>query len=355
MRGATQTDKTISVNGSNDIRNDKKLETTELFIRDVESKVESIVDTKEINVMKNSTINKTRTAATKTNLPINSGNVDYENNLSIYSADIGEYPILTAEEEKELGLRILDGDKSAQNTLVNHNLRLGVSLAKNYASSYKLDINDLIQQANIGLMMAAAKFDYNKGRFSTIAVRYCKAYISKYVKKFITSFSISEHDNEDLSRIRTIRKEYVDTYEEEPTVEKVVEIFNSTVKSAKKRITIEKADALLCAIYTKSIDSTVGEDGCTVEDLVADKSVDVEAEVESNYTSHLWEKAINELDIRKAIIVRLHVGVGCDELSYSQIGKRLKLTGERVRQLFDEACEEIANGPYSEKLRDMVS
>jgi RNA polymerase primary sigma factor len=183
--------------------------------------------------------------------------------VSLYLKQISNIPLLTAEEEKELGLRIADGDKKAMDKLVSHNLRLVVSIAKRYRGC-GIPLLDLIQEGNIGLMKAAEKFDLNKGcRFNTHATWWVRQTINRSLADKSRTIRIPSNVSELVNKIKKVSAPMIQKLNRFPTSEEL---------SAELGIEIDKIEtALDMSQAVASLDVPVSEDEETnMGDLIAD-------------------------------------------------------------------------------------
>lgn len=143
--------------------------------------------------------------------------------LKLYLQQIGQYKLLTAEEEKELAKRAKEGDTEAKDALINANLRLVVSIAKNYQSK-GMPLQDLIQEGNLGLAHAVEKFDYSKGfRFSTYATWWIKQSITRALADQSRTIRVPVHMIAQISKVRKTQRELTQKLGREPTLAEVDE------------------------------------------------------------------------------------------------------------------------------------
>lgn len=264
-----------------------------------------------------------------------------ENSLTLYLQSISRYPLLTADQEKELGRRYKDeGDLEAREMLINCNLRLVVSVAKNFRNgNHSIPLEDLIAEGNSGLMTAVEKFDYTRGfRFSTCAVPWIKQAITKSILDNSRTIRVPAHIVQKFNVYRNVRDELIAEGTENPSLEDIAKGMKITVDELQQLLTWKQ--------NASSLDTPVGdEEDTTLGDLVADNSESPEEYTERMERHDFIAKIIDELDPRTKAIFKLRFGLGTDEdpeeyqteHTLEEIGAMLKpsITRERVRQIIN--------------------
>lgn len=258
------------------------------------------------------------------------------NTLHDYLINIGRYPLCTATEEIELGLRIREGDAAAREELIRRNLKLVVNVAKNYKNAH-LSLMDLISEGNLGLITAVEKYNPDLGyRFSTCAVPWIKQAIGKAITDKGRNIRIPAHIYQLLSKYRTaVNKLGADGHE--PT---------SAELARELGVEEEKVKELENYRYdTVSLSTPLGDgvNDDTLEDLQADQDALTSGEyVDRSLLSDAILAALNEYPERTATIMKMRYGLdGFVEHTLEEIGEALDITRERVRQIEKQTLMEL--------------
>ena len=237
----------------------------------------------------------------------NKKDLDYsgivEDSTRFYLKEIGKIPLLTYEEEKELAFRIKNGDQQAIDTLVEHNLRLVVSIAKHYTGC-GLSLLDLIQEGNVGLIEAAKKYDVDKGfRFSTYATWWVRQKIGRALSDQSRSIRVPAHIAELVSKIKKIMGTMTQELGRTPTEAEIAKKLNVEVDKVKVALDMSQA--------VSSLDVPVGEDEeTTIGDLQADPSVkNLMANLIDEANRQIIETVFATLNEREANVLRLRFGM----------------------------------------------
>jgi RNA polymerase primary sigma factor len=257
--------------------------------------------------------------------------------LQLFLNEAGRYPLLTAAEEVELAKRVERGDKAAKDRMINSNLRLVVSIAKKY-QGHGLPLIDLIQEGIIGLIRAVEKFDWRRGfKFSTYATWWIRQAVQRGVANKSRTIRIPVHIVEREQKIARAERELVLQLERAPTDEEVAK---------KAKLNLKHVREVRAAARTvASLDKTVGGDSDTAfGDLVAQDKADVEEEVVVALGDDALHRAILTLPPREQEVIRLRYGFDLkeDPKSLEEIGRRLGITRERVRQIETQALSRLA-------------
>lgn len=269
-----------------------------------------------------------------------------QNSLTIYLQQIGRYPLLTPEQELELGRRIKEeNDPIAREELANSNLRLVVSVAKAFKNQ-NTSMDDLIAEGNLGLMTAVDKYDYTLGyRFSTCAVPWIKQAISKSIIDKSRQIRIPAHIVQLFNKHRTALDEL-----------SAQGICNPTDAQVAKQMGVDEdqiRDIMMWKQNTISITTPLGdEEGNTLEDMCADGESETPVEYTERMMRHdIVVEMIHTLDSRTQAIFKLRYGLGEEgdpaeyfqEHTLEEIGDLLepKITRERVRQIIEKTIQKL--------------
>lgn len=263
-------------------------------------------------------------------------------NISEYLKDISYYPLLSKDQEIDLSEKAIGGDISARDELIISNLRLVVSIAKKYINS-EMTMQDLIQEGNIGLIKAVEKFDPTKGiRFSTYATWWIKQSILRAISntKGIMRFPAYVHDN--ISKINRFMQSYLETFNENPKIDVIAKNLELRESEVQKCLNLLNMSSI-------SFEETYGE-SCNFHNVIPN-SHDVEDEFlllcKSNEISSLLEK-LNDNE-KRVLIYRFGLFNSCP-LTLEEIGEKIGLTRERIRQIQNKALEKLQKKANYEKL-----
>jgi RNA polymerase primary sigma factor len=266
--------------------------------------------------------------------------------LQMFLNEAGRYALLTAEQEVELAKRIERGDKEAKDLMINSNLRLVVSIAKKY-QGHGLSLLDLIQEGIIGLIRAVEKFDWRKGfKFSTYATWWIRQAVQRGVANKSRTIRIPVHIVERETKIARAERELTAKLERPPTEEEIAKAAKLPLKQVR--------DVRQAARAVTSLDKPIGSEGDTsFGDLFGDEAPRVDEEVHISLAEEALHNAVRSLPDREQQVVKLRYGLDGDEdpKSLEEIGRRLGLTRERVRQIEANALERLAVNREIDSLR----
>lgn len=266
------------------------------------------------------------------------------NGLRDYFVAISKYPLLSQNEETELGYRIKQGDGNAREQLINCNLKLVVTIAKKYKTA-KLSLEDLIAFGNVGLITAVDKYDPSLNyRFSTCAVPWIKQAILKGIADTCKTVRLPAHIWQQLNQMKKLENELgADGHE----------VSDEELATAMK---IEPAKVARLRSWKQteiSLETPLGDDtNDTLTDLQPDDSPTPKDIADRKFEHDYIMKKIAELPDRTQIIMKMRYGLGTDkdpqewgeEHTLEEIGAYLGITRERVRQIEKQALNDLRNG-----------
>jgi RNA polymerase primary sigma factor len=257
--------------------------------------------------------------------------------LQLFLNEAGRYKLLTAAEEVELAKRIESGDKHAKDLMINSNLRLVVSIAKKY-QGHGISLLDLIQEGIIGLIRAVEKFDWRRGyKFSTYATWWIRQAVQRGVANKSRTIRIPVHIVEREQKISRAERELLVKLGRDPTDEEIAERAKLSLKH------VQEVGAAARAVT--SLDKPVGSEGdSSFAELIAGESAEPSEEVHLSLSEQAVRTAVETLPEREREVVKLRFGMNGDRdpQSLEEIGRKMGLTRERVRQIETQALRRLA-------------
>ncbi len=271
--------------------------------------------------------------------------------VQMYLREIGQYPLLNGEQEKDLAKRILVGDDEARSILARSNLRLVVSIAKKYVNrSPDLTLLDLIQEGNLGLFKAVDKFDYSKGfKFSTYATWWIRQAITRALADQSRTIRIPVHMVETIAKYKQKVRELSQHLGRDPLPEEIAAEMGIEVD---KIYTIQKINQ-----DTVSLESPVGEDDderSTLGSFIADDTIAApDQDASRRILSEQMMGILDELSPKERKILEMRNGLTDDGICYTleEVGREFGVTRERIRQIEAKALERIRFHERAKQLR----
>ena len=259
-----------------------------------------------------------------------------EEDMQAYLKEIRSYPLLTPEQERTLAKACAQGDEEAIRTMVNSNLRLVVSIAREYAGR-GVPLLDLIQEGSIGLLTAARKFDYTKeNRFSTYATPWIRQGVSRYILNHSGLIRVPRHTMERMRKLLSAKAALQQQTGREPTSEEI---------ARECGITGEKAEELLRLLpQICSLDAPAGDpEHDALQEMLEDfHAPQPQEELVRQELQHTMDVLLGMLNERQRQVLRLHFGMEDDTChSLEQIGKMLGISKERARQIERQAMDKL--------------
>ncbi len=274
----------------------------------------------------------------------------HDDSVRLYLREIGKIPLLSGSEELELAKRVSSGDKDAKDKMAEANMRLVVSIAKRYVGR-GLDLLDLIQEGNTGLLRAVEKFDPDKGfKFSTYATWWIRQAITRAIADQARTIRIPVHMVETINKLLRTQRRLTQELNREPTNEEI---------AAAMEIDVDKVEHIMKIKQDiSSLDASIrdNEDDSVLADFIEDE--DTQTPEESATNQLLKEQVkdmLNVLTDREQKIIRLRFGLE-DGKSHTleEVGGEFQVTRERIRQIEAKALAKLRKHRDAKKLHDYI-
>ncbi len=267
--------------------------------------------------------------------------------LGIYFKDVSKLSMITPEKEVELTKRIKLGDKAAANELVTANLRFVISVAKQYQNK-GLDLVDLIQEGNIGMLEAAYKFDETRGyRFISYAVWWIRQSIMRAISEQCRTVRVPMSQIVNMSKINKMSEKFEQKNDRAPSMEEIEEETNLNRK---------KINMSLASTYRSvSLESPLRDEdvSCLLDVLPNDNSESTDTTALKSDLIIEIECILSKLSYREQDVLRMSFGIGMQTMSNDEIASRFGIGGERVRQIQHSAINHIRS-KYKNELSELV-
>ena len=275
--------------------------------------------------------------------------ISIDDPVKVYLKEIGRVPLLSAEEEVELAIRMSEGDVAAKKRLSEANLRLVVSIAKRYVGR-GMQFLDLIQEGNLGLIKAVEKFDHTKGfKFSTYATWWIRQAITRAIADQARTIRIPVHMVETINKVKKVNSQLLHENGHEPTNEQIAEKLEMPVEKFREIMRVAQEPV--------SLETPIGEEE---DSHLGDFIPDEDAPAPSDVASHTMLKeqlaeVLSTLTPREEKVLRLRFGLEDGRSrTLEEVGKEFNVTRERIRQIEAKALRKLRHPSRSKKLKDFL-
>ena len=275
--------------------------------------------------------------------------ISIDDPVKVYLKEIGRVPLLSAEEEVELAIRMSEGDVAAKKRLSEANLRLVVSIAKRYVGR-GMQFLDLIQEGNLGLIKAVEKFDHTKGfKFSTYATWWIRQAITRAIADQARTIRIPVHMVETINKVKKVNSQLLHENGHEPTNEQIAEKLEMPVEKVREIMRVAQEPV--------SLETPIGEEE---DSHLGDFIPDEDAPAPSDVASHTMLKeqlaeVLSTLTPREEKVLRLRFGLEDGRSrTLEEVGKEFNVTRERIRQIEAKALRKMRHPSRSKTLKDFL-
>ena len=280
---------------------------------------------------------------------LNTDGISIDDPVKVYLKEIGRVPLLSAEEEVELAIKMSQGDVAAKKRLSEANLRLVVSIAKRYVGR-GMQFLDLIQEGNLGLIKAVEKFDHTKGfKFSAYATWWIRQAITRAIADQARTIRIPVHMVETINKVKKVNSQLLHENGHEPTNEQIAEKLEMPVEKVREIMRVAQEPV--------SLETPIGEEE---DSHLGDFIPDEDAPAPSDVASHTMLKeqlaeVLSTLTPREEKVLRLRFGLEDGRSrTLEEVGKEFNVTRERIRQIEAKALRKLRHPSRSKKLKDFL-
>ncbi len=331
------------------------------------SEFEDFVSENESDVFDEEFVEEIMLSDDEDDLADNNDNADYETDIYVieqiikgedplvsdsvrmYLKDIGEIPLLTAEEEFSLAKRVAENDEEAKNALIEANLRLVVSIAKRFAGK-GMNFLDIIQEGNLGLIKSVEKFDYSKGyKFSTYATWWIKQSITRAIADQSRTIRVPVHMVEAIHRVTKTLRILGQELGRDPTFEEVGEAVGMSADKVQKILKIAQDPVSLETPVGDEEDSKLGD---FIPDNESASPVDA---TNYNMMREQLSEVLSTLAPREEMVLKLRFGLDDGHpRTLEEVGEAFDITRERIRQIEAKALRKLRHPSRAKKLKDFL-
>ena len=270
--------------------------------------------------------------------------------VRMFLKEIGKVPLLPAEEEVELAIRMSQGDEEAKRRMTEANLRLVVSLAKRHVGR-GMQFLDLIKEGNLGLIKAGEKFDYTKGyKFSTYATWWIRQAITRAIADQARTIRIPVHMVETINKVIRVSRQLLQELGHDPRAEEIAAEMGMPVEKVREILKIAQEPVSLETPIGEEEDSHLG-------DFIPDEDAPAPSDVASlTMLKEQLNEVLATLTPREAKVLRLRFGLEDGRSrTLEEVGKEFNVTRERIRQIEAKALRKLRHPSRSKKLRDFLN
>ncbi len=265
-----------------------------------------------------------------------------------YLRDIGKIPLLTAQDEIELAKRAEKDEQPARDKLISANLRLVVSIAKKYVGR-GMNLLDLIEEGNIGLMRAVDKYDWRRGyKFSTYATWWIRQAITRAIADQARTIRIPVHMVETINRFNRTQRRLMQELGREPQPEEVAKVLGIDESKAREIIKVSQEPT--------SLETPVGdEEDSHLGDFIADQGLQPDEQATRELLKVHLDEVLDSLSPREKRVLQLRFGLeDGKQRTLEEVGKEFGVTRERIRQIEAKAIRKLKHPTRAKKLRDYL-